>query len=257
MRLTVLGSSASYAGPGQACSGYLVEGNGSRVLFDCGPGVLANLAQVCDPLTIDAVFITHNHPDHIVDLYALQAMLRYAPQGPSAPMQLWTPPELFERLACLLSDRGARELREAFDDHDLSACDPVTVKGLRVTPHPVVHTDPTFALVAEADGLRLCYTADTMPGAAVLSAARGSDLLLAEATLPQQYAGRAPHLTAAEAGALATDAGAGELVLTHVWPTNDRARMAAEAAALFSGPVSVATELATYEVLSSTERSAR
>jgi ribonuclease BN (tRNA processing enzyme) len=227
------------------------------VLFDCGPGVIANLARVCDPLALDAVFITHNHPDHIVDLYSLQAILRYAPEGPADRMALWTPPDLFERLACLLSDRGARELREAFDDRDLSACAPVMVKNLQITPHPVVHTDPTFALVAEADGVRLCYTADTMPGAAVLSAARGSDLLLAEATLPQQYAGRAPHLTAEEAGALAADAGAGELVLTHVWPTNDRARMAAEAAAIFSGPVSVASELALYEVMSPEERSAR
>lgn len=257
MRLTVLGSSASYAGPGQAGSGYLVESDGARVLFDCGPGVIANLQRVCDPLTLDAVFVTHNHPDHIVDLYALQAMLRYAPQGPADPVALWTPPELFERLACLLSDRGARELREAFDDRDLSACDPIMVKNLRITPYPVAHTDPTFAIVAEADGVRLCYTADTMPGAAVLSAARGSDLLLAEATLPQQYAGRAPHLTAAEAGALATDAGVGELVLTHVWPTNDRALMVAEAAALYAGPVSVATELASYEVLSTGERSTR
>jgi len=254
MHLTVLGSSASYAGPGQACSGYLVEHNGTRVLFDCGPGVLANLAQVTDPTTLDAVFITHNHPDHICDIYALQALLRYAPEGPAAPLELWTPPELFERLACLLSERGARELCEAFDEHDLSACAPVAVGSLLVTPHPVVHTDPTFALVAEADGLRLCYTADTVPGAAVLSAARDCDLLLAEATLPRQYAGRAPHLTAAEAGALATDAGAGELVLTHIWPTNDRDQMAREAIELFRGRVRVASEFDVFEVVKAAER---
>ena len=257
MRLTILGSSASYPGAGQACAGYLVETDEARVLFDCGPGVLANLGRVCNPLTLDAVFVTHNHPDHIVDLYALQALLRYSPDGPADPMVLWMPQDLFERMSCLLSDRGARELREAFDCRDLSACDPVTIKDLRITPHPVVHTDPTFALVAESDGARLCYTADTMPGAAVLSAARDADLLLAEATLPQQYAGRAPHLTAAEAGALASDAGVGELVLTHVWPTNDRGLMAAEAAELFDGPVTIATELATYEVIPSSRRKMR
>ncbi len=100
-----------------------------------------------------------------------------------------------------------------------------------------------------ADGVAtLCYTSDTSPGKATLRAARGCDLLLAEATLPEAYEGHAPHLTARQAGALAREAGAGALVLTHLWATNDRAVAAAEAAAEFVGPVMVATELETYEV---------
>ena len=79
MRLTVLGSSASYAGPGQASAGYLIEGGDARVLFDCGSGVLAKLQRVADPHGLDAIFITHGHPDHFVDLYGFQALLRYAP----------------------------------------------------------------------------------------------------------------------------------------------------------------------------------
>ena len=110
MRVTVLGSSASYAGPGQACSGYLVEHADVRVLMDCGNGVVANLAAVADPTTLDAVFITHEHPDHFLDIYALAALLRYAPQGPLAPLALWLPPGLFERMGCLLSERGRDEL---------------------------------------------------------------------------------------------------------------------------------------------------
>jgi ribonuclease BN (tRNA processing enzyme) len=248
MRLTVLGSSASYAGQGQACAGYLVEGGGARVLFDCGNGVLAKLARVLDPLTIDAVFITHGHPDHFVDLYALQALLRYAPEGPAPSLPLWVPNGLFERMQALLSDRGRTELFEAFRCSELTAGEAVQVHGLTVTPCPVEHTSPTFALVAEADGVRLCYTADTAPTEGVVAAARGADLLLAEATLPEAYAGRAPHLTAAQAGALARDADVSALVLTHVWPTNDRSAMVVEAAAEFDGPVSVASEYAMYEV---------
>ena len=248
MRLTVLGSSASYAGPGQACAGYLVEGGGARVLFDCGNGVLANLAHVVDPLSLDAVFITHGHPDHFVDLYALQALLRYAPEGPTPALPLWAPHGLFERMQALLSDRGRTELFEAFECADLVAAEPVRICDLVVTPRAVEHTDPTFALVAEADGSRLCYTADSAPTEVVVAAARGADLLLAEATLPGAYAGRAPHLTAAQAGALAREADVSALVLTHVWPTNDRSAMVVEAAAEFDGSVSVASEYAMYEV---------
>ena len=248
MRLTVLGSSASYAGPGQACAGYLVEGGGARVLFDCGNGVLAKLARVADPLTIVAVFVSHGHPDHFVDLYAYQALLRYAPEGPAPALPLFAPNTLFDRMTALLSDRGAHELEEAFVYTQLCGDCPVTVKAMTVTARAVEHTYPTFALVAEADGVHLCYTADTAFSDKVIEAARGADLLLAEATLPEQYAGRAPHLTSAQAGTVARQADVSALVLTHVWPTNDRSAMVVEAAAEFDGPVSVASEYAMYEV---------
>ncbi len=249
MRVTVLGSSASYAGPGQACSGYLVEHAGARVLMDCGNGVVANLAAVADPTTLDAVFITHEHPDHFLDIYALAALLRYAPQGPLAPLALWLPPGLFERIGYLLSERGRTELAEAFVVHELTAEKTVRFGELTITPRLVDHIDPTFALMAEsASGARVCYTSDTAPGPTVLEAARGASLLIAEATLPQAYQDRAAHLTAAQAGDLAREAQAGHLILTHIWPTNDKVAMLREAQAAFGGNVSIAAEFDTYDL---------
>lgn len=248
MRLTILGSSASYANPGQACSGYLVEGGGARVLLDCGNGVLANLIAVADPLSLDAVLITHYHPDHVLDLFALQALLRYAPTGPAPALRVYAPAGLFGRMTALLSERGARELAEAFDVHDLVAGCTLRFGELDVEPVLVDHTDPTFAMRVRADGALLVYTADSAPGVRLDAAASGADLLLAEATLPEQYAGAAPHLTASEAGVLARDAGAGHLVLTHHWATNDRANSQRVAEEVFGGPTDVAVELATYDI---------
>jgi ribonuclease BN (tRNA processing enzyme) len=119
---------------------------------------------------------------------------------------------------------------------------------MTVTPFAVEHTEPTFSLRAEADGQRVGYTADTSPGEHALPAAQEVDLLLAEATLPEEYAGAAPHMTAREAGELAAKAEAGTLVLVHVWPTNDREAMEAQASEAFSGPVYVAEELERYEI---------
>lgn len=248
MRLTVLGSSASYAGAGQACAGYLIDGGGARVLFDCGNGVLSNLARVIDPLTLDAVFVTHLHPDHFADLFALQALLRYAPSGPAPALPLYLPEGLWDRLLCLLSDRGARELEEAFVAHTLASGVDYEVGGLRVVAAPIEHTDPTFALRASADGAVLAYTADSSPGPHVAAAASGADLLLAEATLPEAYEGAAPHLTATQAGRYAREAGVGRLVLTHIWPTNDREETRRLAATAFGGPVDVASELDTFDI---------
>ncbi len=249
MRLTVLGSAASHAGAGQACAGHLLHSGSTRLLFDIGNGVLANLYKVADPYALDAVFVTHNHPDHYVDLYSMQAMLRYAPSGPVEGVPLYLPEGLFERMQLLLSERGAQEFREAFDHRILRAEEPVTVGDITVTPHEVDHTQPTFALSArDASGACVCYTADTAPGQRALAAATGCRLLLAEATLPEPFAGASPHLTARQAGELAAAAGASELAMVHVWPTNDRDAMAREAASVFSGRVSVASEFDTFVI---------
>lgn len=252
MRLTVLGASASYAGPGHACSGYLLEGAGVSVMLDCGNGSIANLGKVTDPATLDAVFITHAHPDHFVDLYSLQALLRYAPQGPLDPLPLYLPEGLFERLKALLSARGAADLDAAFSVRTLADRLPVRVGGLEATPVTVKHTDPTFALRVRGDGALFTYGADASPGPEFEAAISGADLALVEATLPAEYANAAPHLTAGQAGAAAAAADVGTLVLTHLWPTNDRALTARQAVAAFGGEVHVASEFDVYEIVGRT-----
>lgn len=248
MRVTVLGSAASHAGEGQACAGHLVQGGGSSVLFDCGNGVIGNLYKVMSPSRLDGVFITHNHPDHYADIYSLHALLRYAPTGPTDPIPVYMAPSLYERMQLLLSERGSREFRAAFPLNPLEHGVPVEVGGLSVTPLLVDHTDPTFALVARADGAAIAYSSDTLPGDRARAMASGADLLLAEATLPDSYVGGSPHLNAHQAGELASDAGVGMLVLVHVWPSNDREEMLRDAAAAFGGPIHVARELDFWDI---------
>lgn len=248
MRLMVLGSAASYAGPGQACSGHLVEGGGARVLFDCGNGVLSNLGKVMDPFGLDAIFISHAHPDHFADLYAFNSLLRYAPSGPRPPMAVYGPEGLFDEMCGGVTPSMAKDILKAFVQVTLAEGEPIVLGGMKVTPRGVDHIKPAFGFIIEADCARLSYTSDTAPGERVRAIARGADLLLAEATLPEEYAGRAPHMTASEAGALAREAGAGELVMAHIWATNDRPLMARLAAEQFGGPVTVASEFDTFMV---------
>ena len=218
--------------------------------MDCGNGVLSILGNVIDPLTLDAIVITHAHVDHFADIYSLQALLRYAPSGPAPALSLYAPPGLLERMGALLSAEGRDQMAEAFTVTDLAAGVAVEIGGMRVTPHRVDHIEPTFALLAEeiSTGRCTCYTSDTAAGSAVESAASGVHLLLAEATLPQQYAGRVPHMTAREAARLASRVGAERLVLTHIWPSTDRAGILREAAEEFTGPVTVAKELDFFDV---------
>jgi ribonuclease BN (tRNA processing enzyme) len=248
MQLTILGSSASYAGADQACSGYLVEHEGTTVMIDCGNGTLANAAQVTDVTSIDAVLISHTHTDHFLDLYALEAALRFAPEGPIGSVPLYLPEGLWERMAALLLPSGAAHLAEAFEPHVLKAGEALTFDEITVTPHAVDHDGPTFAFVVDVPGEKLGYTADTREGEAVRAAMNGCEVIVAECTLPEEYEGRGPHMTPTQAGRLAKDCGAELLVLTHLWPTADRDRMAAEAEKAFGGNTVLAEELLTIDM---------
>jgi ribonuclease BN (tRNA processing enzyme) len=248
VRLTILGSSASFPGPGRACAGHLIEGDGYRVVFDLGNGTLANLTSATDAYALDAVFVTHLHPDHYLDLFALMAMLRYAPDGPRPALPLFGPAGLIERMQSLLSGSAKTDVTDAFAFRVLVADAPVILTGITVTPHVVEHHGDTFALVAEAEGRRLCYTSDTKLTDPVREAARGADVVLAEATLPQAYAGFAPHMTASEAGALAAGAGASKLVLTHLWPTVPRGEILNDASSSYRGTVLLAEELMRVDI---------
>jgi ribonuclease BN (tRNA processing enzyme) len=248
MRLTVLGSSASYPAAGRACAGYLLQAGGIAVLLDAGNGVLSNLQTVFDPFRLDAIFVTHGHPDHFADLFALQAMLRYGPEGPAPAMPVHAPHGLMERVGCILSDHGREEFAKAFLTEPMTDGATLHFEDLAITPRLVDHEGETFALVAEHDGSRLCYTADTRGGPAVLRAAGSADVLLAEATLPQAYAGQAPHMTGRDAGRLAARSGACRLVLTHLWPTASRQQILEDARKEFSGEVILAEEMLAIDI---------
>jgi ribonuclease BN (tRNA processing enzyme) len=248
VQLTVLGSAASYPDAGRACAGHLVRSDETAVRLDCGNGVVSILGRVLEPSALSAVFITHAHVDHFADVYALEAALRYSPAGPLSPLPLYVPEGLFELMSGALTEHGARELAEAFEVHVLVAGAPVRVGGITVTPVPVEHVGLTFALVVEDGGARLCYTADTRLGDAARTAAAGASVLLADATLPQEFAGRAPHMTPAAAASLAGECGAHTVVLTHLWPTVDRAVALADAQVVFGGRVIVAEEMDSLDI---------
>lgn len=249
MRLTVLGSGASYPGAGRACAGYLVQDGGARALLDCGNGCASNLARTVRPEDLDAVFVTHAHPDHFADLYALQAALRYAPDGPAPSVDLYAPGSVRDAMLAPLSDRGRAEMLEAFLGHQMNHGEPIEVGGLVVTPWRAAHSVETYALDVRGDRGRVFYTSDSALTDEMALRAAGADLLLADATLPEEYAGRAPHMTPREAGVLARRASAKTLVLTHLWPSIDRSVAAADAAREFDGRIIVAEEMLSIDLV--------
>ena len=77
LRLSVLGCDGTYAGPGGACSGYLVSSPTTHVWIDAGPGTLSRLQRHLALTDLDAVVISHEHPDHSGELPVLRNALRF------------------------------------------------------------------------------------------------------------------------------------------------------------------------------------
>lgn len=261
MDVTALGISPAAPQPGSACSGYLLRAGASRVLLDCGNGVLANLLLHggCDGLS--AIVISHVHADHSLDLIPFRYHLKYGGRGRPAydppHIPLYLPPGgravLEGVVQPILALAGNVEPPERFfaDVFSLSEFDPergLEIGDLSLRFVPVVHYIPTWAITADGPR-RFAYSADSGPCPALLDVARGAHLFLCEATLPPDAAGPGwrGHISAQEAAEVARAAGVERLLLTHLWRPDPQAALA-EARAVFPGPVDLAQEHRTYLV---------
>ena len=242
MRLAILGSSGTWPAPRRPASGYLVERAGTRVVLDLGSGAFAALAGRTDPGNLDAIVISHIHPDHCTDLFPFYHYLAYGPGG-KTPIPLYAPEGAVEHLAAFVRASAAdHPFYGAFAVNTVGEGDRAAVGALQMAFAATEHPVPTVGVRVEGEGRVLVYTADTGPGGGVPALAVGADLLLAEATYQGESADKpyADHLTAAEAGRLARDAGVRRLMLTHLPPTLDVARSVEEAEASFGRPVQAA-----------------
>ncbi|MFE7168742.1 MBL fold metallo-hydrolase [Streptomyces sp. NPDC057616] len=238
MRLTVLGGCGAWPTAGQACSGYLVEYDGFRLLLDPGYASMPRLLHHLTVDAVDAVLISHGHPDHCADLNPL-LRARGLSDAPPPALPVHAPRGALD--AVLALDRpgmlaAAYRLRE-FDPGDRFEIGPFTV-GTRLLPHFVPNAGIRLATPRGV----LAYTGDTGPSPDIPRLAEGADLFLSEATyLHRVPDGDAPYLlTARLAGRYAHQAGAARLVLTHLWPGTDPATARETAAELFAGPIDVA-----------------
>ena len=255
LTLTVLGSSPSWPNPGGACSGYLVAAGDSRVLLDCGPGVVGRVRAAVDLRELRAVVISHMHPDHYLDLVVLRHAIKYGKLR-GEPLDVYVPPGGLGTLR-KLGDALASD--PAFFDGALTIreYDPMRTLAfgsMSVELRQVVHYVPCFAMQVQAAGRTLVFSGDAAPCEALVEHARGADVLLAEAAIrhPSDDAAdpaQRGHLTPAEAGDMARRAGVGRLLLTHApIDADDPDRVACEAAMAFAGPVERVVDGRTYAI---------
>jgi ribonuclease BN (tRNA processing enzyme) len=240
VRLTVLGGCGAWPEAGQACSGYLVEHDGFRLLLDVGYATVPRLLARVAAAGVDAVYVTHGHPDHCADLNPL-LRARALVDEPATPLPVYAPPRALDPVLAL--DRPGM-LDGAYALHEFAPGDTLHIGPFRADTRLLPHWLPNAGVRLTVGDRTLAYTGDTGPSPEVVALARDADLLLAEASYVDDVpADSRAHLTSArDAGRQAATAGVGRLLLTHLMPgTDPAAARAAAADAGVGGEVGVAT----------------
>jgi ribonuclease BN (tRNA processing enzyme) len=224
----------------------LVSMAGRRILVDAGLGAARAVCDQGVALTgLDAILVTHLHSDHYLELGPLLHTAWTA--GLGSPIPVWGPPRLgrywMAFLAAMeddirlrIADEGRPDLAALVDIGEIDPARPIRIGAVHVTAmenhHPPIR--PSFAFRFEAGGRTVVLSGDTAALPEMVDFARGADLMVHEAMLPEgvdallaklpdadarlrQHILRS-HTTAEEAGRIATEAGVGRLALSHFVP---------------------------------------
>jgi ribonuclease BN (tRNA processing enzyme) len=238
VQLSVLGGCGAWPAAGQACSGYLVEHDGFRLLVDPGYATAPRLLAWLPAGHVDAVLVSHGHPDHCADLHPLLRARAYG-ESPAPALPVYALPGALDRVLAL-DDLAARP--GVCQVTDLVPGARRAIGPFQLDTWLLPHFVPNLGLRLTAGGHVLAYTGDTGPSPDVAELARGADVFLAEATFPEEVTGSDPRYlsTARQAGEHATRAGAGQLMLTHLWPGTAPEAALDAARRAFGGEIAVA-----------------
>ena len=247
MRLTIIGCSGSFAGPNSPASSYLVqsehEGRTWNLVLDMGPGSLGALQRHIELDAIDAIVISHLHPDHCLDLTAWDVAAAHSSTAPWRPVVTHAPAGARDRIvrAAAVTEDEEVKLDRSFDFRTINQGSRLTIGCFTLTFARVAHPVESYAIRIEGPHGALVYSGDTGPTLALDDLAHEARLLLAEASFPDRAGLPADlHLSGRQAGECAAAAGVEILVITHVPAWEDPDARVREARTSFDGRVVLA-----------------
>lgn len=249
MKVTIVGCSGSYPGPDSPASCYLLEAEGFRMLLDLGNGSLGALQRHIGLYDVDAICLSHLHADHCLDICGYHVARTYGPDAPYPLVPVYAPEEAPRRLAAAYGMPDEPGLETAFAFTPLSPGS-FEVGPFTVTAGLVNHPVEAYGFRVASDDTCVTYSGDTGESAELVKLAAGADLLLCEASFVEGP-GLPPdlHMTGRQAAEHAAKAGVGKLVLTHLVPWNDNARVLEDASkGGYTGPVELARSGVVYDL---------
>lgn len=220
MKLTVLGFMGGYPAKGVGTTAYLLESEAFHLLIDVGSNAVLALEKHLDPKQLDAVIVTHYHPDHIADMGVLQHVFQLKDPDKTLPIYGHVESDL----------HGLRE--SAYTTAvDYTGNEPITIGPFRISFLKTLHPVPCYALeiIEITTGKKLVFTADSGYLADFISFSKDADVLLADTNFFQGQEGHKVHMTSYEVGSIAKEANVKKLILTHLPPSGEWEKLLGEA----------------------------
>ncbi|MGZ9159890.1 MAG: MBL fold metallo-hydrolase [Candidatus Limnocylindrales bacterium] len=236
LRLDVLGAGPAYTDRvGSTGAAYLVRAGSTAVLLDLGQGSFPRLAATLEPSTLDAVVVSHLHPDHFIDLVALRHYLVWQFR-PARHVRVIAPAGLDTRLDALHDTPG---FSAAALDVEAITPGTVAIGDLAVEAARVTHSRDSHGFrVTSGAGPGLVYSGDCGRAEDLEALLRPGDTLLSEVSFgPGPVPPGAAHLDGPEVGALGTRARVGRILLTHLQMGFDPGATLTSVRARYDGPI--------------------
>lgn len=244
MKVTTIGYWGAYPEKNEATSCYLVQTDHQNILLDCGSGALAQLQNYLDLTSLDAVFISHVHTDHIADMYSLEyAMLIQSQLGNrTRPLEVYIYGEHVDELPF--------EFPQYVHIHSIRLEEKIEMGELTFSFSENVHEVPCVAIkVEDTEGKKLVYSADTGMTDRLKSFAKAVDLLIIECSFFEQQKGMVKgHLSTVEVAEIVNAAQPQAVVLTHFPHFGDRQQLVREVEKYTAAMIYLAGEGFTFTI---------
>ncbi len=242
MKLSILGSGTCVPSLKRNAPAYFLEAGGREVLVDCGSGTLLQLEKINRSYKdLDAVFITHPHPDHVADIIPLIHAFLATPMFKREKDLFLVGPkglkDFYEHCVIFLMEPAKQLPVQIIEIEDKMDYPPFRVFTART-----VHSENSIAYRFELADKSLVITGDADYDNGIVELSKNADILIADAAFPESLK-RKGHMTPKECGMVAKKAEVKKLILSHLHElTVSDADKLDECRQVFDGDVSLAED---------------